>query len=543
MISRLLTVILVAGMAACGGGGGDSTTPPPATDTTPPITVANPFGGTYGTAPTVTLTANEPASVYYTTDGSEPMVGGASTMSGPSPIANIIIGAGTTVLRFFAVDLAGNRETSIKTATYVVDLVSPTVSLVGPMPGPFGLLTTQSIAWQSDEAGDYVVELGGTGSLGTGTRIAAGAVAANVTVVQPIRGSQLSFTSETPIWIYLTDVVGRTGSTSASLAMKALVSIPDTGGFLSDIEILPGGKKAYVSWLGDVVKVVDIDPSSPTYNTVSESIATGPHPYGLAATPDAMRVYVTNMGQTDLDMDSIGVIDTSSGLLAATIPLGPKVAPGGIGITVDGTRAYFTTFEGGLRILDTAPSSLTYNQVVGSIPIPLLLVGNIAMTPDGKKAVLNWQGLIANAIQVIDVDPLSPTYNTIIGSPVPVVPGSGGDVKVSADSRFAFAGESSGLCWLCKIDLQSFDIIAKIATGSPTGSQYLAITTDGQNLLAGSLNSPKLSVFATSDLTSFGGVDLGGEVEAISVTPDGNRAYVVRTPESQPSDLVMVPLQ
>src|SRR6266702_864407 len=38
----------------------------------PPTTIASPPGGIYNVPQTVTLTNNEPATIYYTLDGSEP---------------------------------------------------------------------------------------------------------------------------------------------------------------------------------------------------------------------------------------------------------------------------------------------------------------------------------------------------------------------------------------------------------------------------------------------------------------------------------------
>ena len=66
-------------------------------DVTPPITTAAPLGGTYNTAQSVTLTANEAAAIYYTTNGSIP------TTSSTQYSAAIPISA-TTTLKYFAKD-------------------------------------------------------------------------------------------------------------------------------------------------------------------------------------------------------------------------------------------------------------------------------------------------------------------------------------------------------------------------------------------------------------------------------------------------------
>ncbi len=89
-------------------------------DQTPPVTTPGPVPGTYSTSPVmVTLSANEAATIYYTTDGSIPTA--ASTVY----LSPITVSA-TTTIRYFAVDTAGNQETA-KTGTWNIhasDLVA-----------------------------------------------------------------------------------------------------------------------------------------------------------------------------------------------------------------------------------------------------------------------------------------------------------------------------------------------------------------------------------------------------------------------------------
>lgn len=89
-------------------------------DVTPPITTVAPAGGTVATPQTVTLTANESATIYYTTNGNEP------TTSSPIYTAPLNISS-TTTLKFFAVDTASNYELT-KSATYTFDTTPPSTS-------------------------------------------------------------------------------------------------------------------------------------------------------------------------------------------------------------------------------------------------------------------------------------------------------------------------------------------------------------------------------------------------------------------------------
>ncbi|MFZ4859881.1 MAG: chitobiase/beta-hexosaminidase C-terminal domain-containing protein [Desulfuromonadaceae bacterium] len=530
-----LFVVMVLVLAGCGGGGGGGGV---VLDTTAPATVASPTGAAFGTVQNVTLSASEAATVYYSLDGTDPSIGGANTKSGVSPV-NFQLGAGMTVLKFFAIDSAGNRE-AIKSTNFTIDLASPTISVTSPALTSFGLLTTKTLSWKSDETGTFIVELGGSGVIGSGLQIATGTATANTVVNQSIKGTQLSFTTPTPLWIYVTDQFGHTGSFSTNLSMKPLVTIP-AGGELRTVAIRPDGKKVYVARTdNNTVAVIDTDPLSGTYNSIIATVPVGIRPSGIAVTPDGSRVYVTNQGSTSIDIDSVSVIATATDQVIATATLGSNTAPGGIAITTDGKRAYFTSFAGAIYILDTDPNSPTYNLITSTIPRPLLLFGEIAMTPDGKKGVVNWAGLTAHAVDVLDVDPLSPTFNTITATPVPIVSGVAGYVAASPDSAFAYASDVNNK--LCKINLQTYTTLSYSGTLNLYGG--IALTPGGLTLLQSNYNSTILHLLTTPDLNSLAEVDLGVNLgNYLLVTPDGTRAYVERNVLSANSEVVMVPLQ
>src|SRR2546425_8280629 len=88
-------------------------------DTTPPTASASPAGGTYTSAKSVTLTASEPATIYYTKDGTTPTT---SSINGPSPVT-ISISSNST-LEFFAKDTAGNIG-PVVTQVYTINISAP----------------------------------------------------------------------------------------------------------------------------------------------------------------------------------------------------------------------------------------------------------------------------------------------------------------------------------------------------------------------------------------------------------------------------------
>jgi hypothetical protein len=88
-----------------------------AQDTMPPVTMANPPGGTYDTSVSVTLSSNEPTSIYYTTDGSTP-TSASSLYTSP-----ILIEMDTT-LKYLGIDMAGNEDV-VRTEEYVITGSTP----------------------------------------------------------------------------------------------------------------------------------------------------------------------------------------------------------------------------------------------------------------------------------------------------------------------------------------------------------------------------------------------------------------------------------
>lgn len=97
-------------------------------DKTIPVTTPSMAGGRYSSGITLSLTASEQAAIYYSTDGYPPFIGAGNTLNSPSPATGIMISK-TTRLQYFAVDNAGNKETT-KFADYQFnDINSPPAGL------------------------------------------------------------------------------------------------------------------------------------------------------------------------------------------------------------------------------------------------------------------------------------------------------------------------------------------------------------------------------------------------------------------------------
>ncbi|AHY46490.1 Fn3 associated [Rubrobacter radiotolerans] len=96
-------------------------------DTTAPTVSANPRGGTYPRAQSVTLTGSEAGKVYFTRNGTPPNPGAVGTSEATGPV-NV---PATQTLRFIAVDVAGNRS-AVGSERYVIRNALPTVTNISP---------------------------------------------------------------------------------------------------------------------------------------------------------------------------------------------------------------------------------------------------------------------------------------------------------------------------------------------------------------------------------------------------------------------------
>jgi hypothetical protein len=93
-------------------------------DTISPTAAASPAGGLYNNTKNVTLKMSEAGTIYYTLNGSTPTTS-SSKYTGPLTIKT------TTILKYLAVDLAGNTS-PVYTQNYTIDMSPPKVSSTTP---------------------------------------------------------------------------------------------------------------------------------------------------------------------------------------------------------------------------------------------------------------------------------------------------------------------------------------------------------------------------------------------------------------------------
>lgn len=138
------------------------------TDTTPPVVTADPAAGAYPAGTQIKLTANEAATIKYTTDGSDPTVSG-QTYSGP-----ITLNAAMT-LKYYGTDTAGNSS-AVASQAYTIKPPAVTQS--------WHDFTGDGLAdvLAADGASFKLFAGNGDGTIGAGTQIATGWTGINATI-------------------------------------------------------------------------------------------------------------------------------------------------------------------------------------------------------------------------------------------------------------------------------------------------------------------------------------------------------------------------
>ena len=166
----------------------------------------------------------------------------------------------------------------------------------------------------------------------------------------------------------------------------------EVGGLPRAMAISPDGRLLYVtSQFPDVLSVIDS-----SNGVLRASIPVGLSPEGVALTADGGRAYVTNFAS-----DNVSVIDTATNRVVATIPV--AAAPNAVAVTPDGAQVYVTHLnrnsdnspaEGTVSVIDAASNRVKQIILLGTdSEFPVAVV----ITADGRRAFVTsfFRGLIS----------------------------------------------------------------------------------------------------------------------------------------------------
>jgi hypothetical protein len=524
-------------LVACGGTSDSDAGPPVITDTTPPYTSADPIGGLYPAPQVVSLTANESATVYYTTDGFPPTVGGTTTYSGQSPVSGILVDH-DLALRFFSVDDAGNQE-QVKIWNYTFDFDPPSILISDFLTGTYGLFEEIEVKFSSDEIGSWGVEIGGTGIPGSGTVVGTGYQVAFEPLSVPLPAWRLEIDNQNPgtsVWAWVKDSAGGLASYEFEIKTRETASVPVPGESLG-LELLNDGSFGCVlrPETAEVWKF-DSDSQSATFNQVVSTIGVGANPTGMALSPDDARLYVTDDG-------GFSEIDLATELVT-TIALPGGQVPSGAAIQPDALVALVGANDGTFWQLDVDPLSAGYGTWIQlSFSEPFMTSAEINLSPTGDRAIITWSGNGMYGVDVLDTDPLSPGYLTAPDELFEVLePPVISSAVIDADSGNAWIGDIQGRLQRVLLDedppqLGGFSsaLTVRGMTMMP-GEQFLLLT-------GGPLDGIRFVIPVTLQLAHFApsqGVSGSGTGRQIRFTPDGERAYLVRDNGSATGEVWML---
>jgi YVTN family beta-propeller protein len=298
--------------------------------------------------------------------------------------------------------------------------------------------------------------------------------------------------------------LGLTSSNVAAAEVASPRSVPAAGGFPLLVTNSGAGT------------VTDIGPSWRV------TLKTGGEPIDVAFTPDGTYAYVTNQGDSWVNV--IDAANTAHPTVSkTTLPVG---TPGSIAVTPDGKYAYVTEGQSNTVAVisgaDTAHPIVSKTLTVGDSPT------GIAVTPDGQYVYVTiWSG-IYSTVRVIDgADSADPTVSKTVLK-VGSIPNS---VAVTPDGQYAYVTDSG---------TNTVSVIDGADTTDPTVSKKVltvgqqpmgvAITPDGQYAYVASLQDNTVSVIDGADTAdprvSGTPLNVGYLPWAVAVTPDGQYAYV-----------------
>ncbi len=178
------------------------------------------------------------------------------------------------------------------------------------------------------------------------------------------------------------------------------------------------GNRAYVINSNDnTVSVID----TATNTVVGEPIVVGSGPLSVAASPDGDRVYVTNSYD-----NTVSVIDTTTNQVTATIavPVQPGYIPEWdyeypnvvteVAVSPDGDRVYVNATDGTVSVIDTDPTSATYNTVISTSSASLY--SDMKVSPDGSRLYATRDGDFGSpTLDVIDTDSMTVVDSVQVG--------------------------------------------------------------------------------------------------------------------------------
>jgi YVTN family beta-propeller protein len=290
--------------------------------------------------------------------------------------------------------------------------------------------------------------------------------------------------------------------TPTTSPIDEVIATIGTGSSAKSCGVSPDGALCYtVSPEGDVVIPVDIKGQ-----TSYPSIPVGDQPVAIVIHPDGTFAYVANFNSGTVSVIDIQPTSITFNHVVATIPVGTN--PTDLAIFPDGDRVLVANAgSGDVSVIDGDKGSATANQVIATVGTGSS-AKSIAVSPDGARFFIgNDTGFIvmsANSYSVVA------TIGT--GS-------SAKSLAISPDGSLMFILTAGGSVLVVDIQPGSSSenqVIATVGTGSSAKS--LAVSPDGSLLYVIQNNSDEVLVFTIDMISGVSALDPNAAAPGFSVT-------------------------
>ncbi|MBI5562413.1 MAG: chitobiase/beta-hexosaminidase C-terminal domain-containing protein [Deltaproteobacteria bacterium] len=367
------SAVQVSGITAAGGvvGAGGDHSIALVVDVTPPTTTASPVGGAYGAAQAVTLTANEPAAIYYTTDGSTPNTTGDGTIAVQSGTYGANCGTGTgNVTPHLSSTCDG-----LTTCSYYIT----TGSIGDPA---VGCAKDYAAAWTCSPSGQVFTATASAEA--AGQTITLSCAGAGTTAVY---SAPISIASSATLKFYAVDAVGNAETVKTETYAIGLAALPWA------VASADNGRR----------DVVDGSVQAALYSGDGDGPATFMRAGGL----DVMSKYEARIRRV--------VLDTTPPVTTASPAGGAYAAPQRVALTADEPATIYYTTDGSTP----TPASAVYAGPINVLASATL--NYFAVDAAGNIEAVNTQTYSVNIPMGGFRVPAAPFANVIYGGPAPSI--------------------------------------------------------------------------------------------------------------------------
>lgn len=250
-------------------------------------------------------------------------------------------------------------------------------------------------------------------------------------------------------------------------------------------------------------------------------VPAGEDPHEIVASDDGKYAYISNYGAFQNPQHTISIADLSAQKALPAVDLGAMLAPHGLDM-VNG-KVYFTA-EGSKVIgrYDPATHRVDWTLGIGQNRTHMLVVSK-------DESKIFTANVNSDTISILDRDKNGDASGWI-ETPISVGRGPEG-FDVSPDGKELWAANSHDGT-LSIIDLASRKVVQTLDLHTKFANR-VKFSPDGKLVLISDLGMGDLIVLEAASRKEIKRVNLGHGVAGILIVPDGSRAYVAVSPDSQ----------